>query len=171
MNILKISLPFIIISQIEGSTCNEYCGSERETVNDTDIKEKVLKYIDQGEEKAIKCLDTSNITNMYSLLNGNPSYGGDERFQSFNTDLNCWDVSKVTDMNSMFYNASAFNNDLSSWDVSSVTSMYVSKRSLEHHLYNCLYYLYIYRYLSFFDSHIFLSLSILLVHVCSCISI
>ena len=79
MNILKISLPFIIISQIEGSTCNEYCGSERETVNDTDIQEKVLKYIDQGEEKAIKCLDTSNITNMHSLLRGSTN-NGDERF-------------------------------------------------------------------------------------------
>ena len=128
MNILKISLPFIIISQIEGSTCNKYCGSERETVNDTDIQEKVLKYIDQGEEKAIKCLDTSNITNMRKLLTGYPDGNdGDERFRSFNTDLSCWDVSKVTVMEQMFDGASDFNKDLSSWDVSSVTTMEVSK--------------------------------------------
>jgi len=54
------------------------------------------------------------------VLSGN----GDERFQSsFNTNLSCWDVSKVTDMYGMFYNARAFNNNISSWDVSSVTTM------------------------------------------------
>ena len=102
MNILKISLPFIVISQIEGSTCIEHCGSERETVNDIDIQEKLLKYIEQGEEKAIKCLDTSNITNLYGLLNGSIYVGGDDRFRSFNTDISCWDVSKVTDMEFIF---------------------------------------------------------------------
>ena len=126
MNILKISLLFSTISYIEGSTCNEYCGSEREIVNDNNIKEEIIKYIDQGEEKAIKCLDTSNITNMHSLLSGSPD-NGDERFRSFNTDLSCWDVSKVTDMGYMFVDASDFNKDLSSWDVSSVTNMSVSK--------------------------------------------
>ena len=34
-----------------------------------------------------------------------------------------WDVSSVTDMNSMFGNAFSFNGDISSWDVSSVTDM------------------------------------------------
>ena len=34
-----------------------------------------------------------------------------------------WDVSSVTDMRDMFYQASVFNADLSSWDVSSVTGM------------------------------------------------
>ena len=124
MNILKISLPFITISYIEGSTCNEYCGSEREIVNDNNIKEEIIKYIDQGEQKKIECLDTTDITNMYGLLS---VLGGDERFRSFNTDLSCWDVSKVTDMGDMFYGASDFNKDLSSWDVSSVTNMGVSK--------------------------------------------
>merc|ERR1719491_906507 len=125
MNILKISLPFIVISQIEGRPmCSDYCGSEREKVDDNNIQEKVLKYIDQGEEKAIKCLDTSNITNMQGLLSGSIYVGGDERFRSFNTDLSCWDVSKVADMKYMFDSASDFNKDLSSWDVSSVTTMW-----------------------------------------------
>merc|ERR1719491_1133002 len=109
MNILKISLPFIVISQIEGRPmCSDYCGSEREKVDDNNIQEKVLKYIDQGEEKAIKCLDTSNITNMYGLLSGYKNTGGDERFKSFNADLSCWDVSKVTNMYFMFFGASDF---------------------------------------------------------------
>ena len=32
-----------------------------------------------------------------------------------------WDVSAVTDINSLFFNAYNFNVDISAWDVSSVT--------------------------------------------------
>ncbi|NME70897.1 BspA family leucine-rich repeat surface protein [Flammeovirga aprica] len=42
---------------------------------------------------------------------------------SFNGDLSNWDVSSVTDMNFMFSGASSFNGNLSNWDVSSVTNM------------------------------------------------
>ena len=42
---------------------------------------------------------------------------------AFNGDLSGWDVSSVTDMSSMFYASPAFNGNLSSWDVSGVTSM------------------------------------------------
>ena len=42
---------------------------------------------------------------------------------AFNGDLSGWDVSSVTDMSSMFHAADAFNGNLSSWDVSGVTSM------------------------------------------------
>ena len=38
-------------------------------------------------------------------------------------DISKWDVSKVTDMNSMFYGCTYFNQDISSWDVSNVISM------------------------------------------------
>jgi len=41
----------------------------------------------------------------------------------FNGDLSSWDVSSVTTMDRMFYAAHSFNGDLSSWDVSSVTNM------------------------------------------------
>ena len=128
MNILQITLLFFTVGQIEGSTCTDYCGSSgREKVNGDNIQNVVKKYIDKGDEKSITCLDTSTVTSMISLFNGNEYQGGDERFQSFNTDLSCWDVSKVTDMYGFFYLAKAFNNDLSSWDVSSVTNMRVSK--------------------------------------------
>ena len=122
MNIFQITLLFFTVSQIEGLTCIDYCGSGREKVNGDNIQDVVKKYIDKGDEKAINCLDTSIITDMNKLLSF-----GDKRFQSFNTDLSCWDVSKVTDMDQMFFYASSFNNDLSSWDVSRVTNMQVSK--------------------------------------------
>ena len=43
--------------------------------------------------------------------------------EGFNPDISRWDVSSVTNMNSMFKNAQHFKGDLSSWDVSSVTDM------------------------------------------------
>ena len=38
-------------------------------------------------------------------------------------DIECWDVSNVTDMNSMFSSCYEFNADLSKWTVSNVTDM------------------------------------------------
>merc|ERR1712100_1281 len=43
--------------------------------------------------------------------------------KSFTGDISKWDVSRVTNMHSMFWNAASFNGDLSKWDVSSVTHM------------------------------------------------
>ena len=37
--------------------------------------------------------------------------------------INSWNVSQITDMSYMFYNASSFNQSLSNWDVSHVTNM------------------------------------------------
>ncbi len=42
----------------------------------------------------------------------------------FNDDISSWDVSNVTDMNSMFFDAMAFNQDIGGWDVSNVTDMH-----------------------------------------------
>jgi len=43
---------------------------------------------------------------------------------SFNQDISTWDTSNVTTMSYMFFNASSFNQNIGNWDVSSVTSMY-----------------------------------------------
>ena len=42
---------------------------------------------------------------------------------SFNQPLNHWDVSKVTNMDMMFYGCTSFNQPLNNWDVSKVTNM------------------------------------------------
>ena len=132
------SSPTVTFLPIEGSTCSDTCGSERELVDNNHIKDKILQYIDEGKMKKIHCLDTSKITNMKYLLNTNNGdndtyyggddtyyggndayyggddtyYGGDDtyyggKFESFNTDINCWDVSSVTSMfvsNIILYN-------------------------------------------------------------------
>ena len=42
---------------------------------------------------------------------------------TFNGDLSSWDVSSVTDMKYMFFQANAFNKPIGNWDVSNVTDM------------------------------------------------
>ena len=42
----------------------------------------------------------------------------------FNADLSKWDVSRVVDMMGMFHKATSFNADLSKWDVSNVINMH-----------------------------------------------
>ena len=41
----------------------------------------------------------------------------------FNGDSSKWNVSKVTDMSDMFWDALLFNGDISKWNVFSVTNM------------------------------------------------
>ena len=43
---------------------------------------------------------------------------------NFNGDISGWDVSNVTDMSGMFYDCRNFNQDISQWDVSNVTDMH-----------------------------------------------
>ena len=43
---------------------------------------------------------------------------------TFNDDISNWDVSNVTNMDLMFANATAFNQNIGTWNVSSVTAMY-----------------------------------------------
>lgn len=42
---------------------------------------------------------------------------------SFNQPIGNWNVSKVTDMDNMFYRAESFNQDISKWNVSNVDTM------------------------------------------------
>jgi surface protein len=61
----------------------------------------------------MKNWNTCRVTNMDCLANNN----------IFNSDISNWDVSKVQNMNRMFYGATSFNQDISNWDTSRVTNM------------------------------------------------
>ncbi|MCW4470535.1 BspA family leucine-rich repeat surface protein [Flavobacterium sp. MFBS3-15] len=84
--------------------------------------------------------DTSNVTDMSNLFNGNTVFNQNisgwntgsvtdmmNMFASasaFNQPIGNWDVSSVTNMNYMFGSATSFNRDLTNWDTSSVTNMF-----------------------------------------------
>ena len=70
--------PIVTFLPIEGLTCSDTCGSERELVDNDNIKDQILKYINIGKMKYIHCLNTTKITNMNNLLID---------YQSFNTYL------------------------------------------------------------------------------------
>jgi surface protein len=72
----------------------------------------------------ISAWETSRVTNMEKLFNGDTDFGGDANMQSFNDDISRWDTSNVTTMWRMFNNAHTFNGDLSRWDTSNVTTMF-----------------------------------------------
>ncbi|SVE17543.1 uncharacterized protein METZ01_LOCUS470397, partial [marine metagenome] len=75
-----------------------------------------LIYLKDYASVATTC--TSDITDMSRLFD--QAY---DSFTAFNADISSWDVSSVTDMSQMFYDAPLFNQDISLWDVSSVTDM------------------------------------------------
>jgi surface protein len=60
--------------------------------------------------------DLSNVTDMFEMFRFCESLVG-------NSSMNNWNVSNVTDMNRLFFNANSFNQNISSWDVSNVMDM------------------------------------------------
>merc|ERR1712161_18573 len=66
-------------------------------LNDTNAKDMLSEY--SSDKEAIKCFDTSQVTTMeYPFMK-----------KIVNADISSWDVSSVTAMNDMFYEAKKFN--------------------------------------------------------------
>lgn len=83
-----------------------------------------FEYLNKVSSINVTDLDTSNVTNMYSMF-----YGCGESVVSFTiTGLDTWDTSNVIDMTCMFedagYNSTTFNiGNIGNWDTSNVTNM------------------------------------------------
>ena len=88
-------------------------------VNDSNLSTYLAQWVSdaQATEAAyghINTWDTSGVTNMESLFQGN---------SSFNDDISGWDTSNVTTMSRMFYGCEYFNQDISGWETHNVTNM------------------------------------------------
>ncbi len=116
--------------------------------NKTTIKVEFINrptiYVGQYEFEKLDCQNVTNV-DIYGILvltnpiskfkdskiktiTGNVVLIGDasEMFYSaikFNSDINHWDVSQVTNMTYMFFGAINFISDISSWNTSNVTNM------------------------------------------------
>ena len=87
-------------------------------------KEELIENIKEcfnNEDYNLNCIDTSKITDMSNLFD---SYVNKTLDIKFNFDVSKWDVSNVTNMESMFFNCKKFDCDLSNWDVSKVENMH-----------------------------------------------
>jgi len=91
-----------------------------------------IRSIDQWGNIAWASMDRafSGCVNLGYTATDNPDLSGVTNMRlmfyeasSFNGNIGSWDVSSVTNMYSTFAFASSFNQDLGSWDVSSVTDM------------------------------------------------
>ena len=81
---------------------------------DGDIMEAVDLWCDNPVEAEamyghISTWDTSRVTTMKNLFNGNLRNEGKANRMIFNEDISRWDVSAVTTMEYMFHTANAFN--------------------------------------------------------------
>ena len=81
-----------------------------------ELIDNIKELFNKGETN-LNCIDTSNITDMSRL------FFGLKLNKNVNFDVSGWDVSNVTNMESMFNNCINLDCDLSNWDVSNVKTM------------------------------------------------
>ena len=83
-------------------------------------KDMLVKAVANGECLTKYC--TSKVTDMSNLFSYTSTITGHNNGQIIG-DIDNWDVSNVTNMKQMFWNAISFNQDIGKWDVSNVTNM------------------------------------------------
>ena len=89
--------------------------------NDT-LRRAVKDYLAGGarKEDIVKKYGEINNWDVSKVTNMNAMF---QNATSFNQPLNNWNVSKVTNMHNMFWRAYSFNQPLNKWNVSNVTDM------------------------------------------------
>ena len=109
------------IEKYEISQINSFTATVKPT-NIWVLREIVDFYAENYPEDSLNWLDVSEITDMSELFSAFEETDIDS-FHKYNGDISKWDVSKVTNMEAMFWQ-SKFNRDISGWDVSKVTNMH-----------------------------------------------
>ena len=109
-----------IWSDMQDRSAGEVVREEDKITTNEDLKNKILElYEEQGEGET---LDVSSLTNAIKCDDFSSLFQGYKNVK-YIIGLEDWDVSKVTNMKSMFWGCENFNADLSKWDVSSVKNM------------------------------------------------
>ena len=89
-------------------------------------KDELIENLNELISKDIydfNCIDTSNITDMTHLFDMSLKKLIKHNLRFVNFDISDWDVSKVENMEYMFYDCKNFDCDLSKWNVNNVISM------------------------------------------------
>ena len=89
-------------------------------------KDELIENLNELISKDIydfNCIDTSNITDMTHLFDMSLKKLIKHNLRFANFDISDWDVSKVENMEYMFYDCKNFDCNLSKWNVSNVISM------------------------------------------------
>ena len=112
-------------SRIDREIVSDIVGEYPEDLNE--LREIVLKRVMENPKKPyLLNIDTSRITSMFELFNGNKlQVYGNEIFKEIEElDLSTWDTSNVTDMGGMFNMCTNLKKlNISNFDTSEVTSM------------------------------------------------
>ena len=87
-------------------------------VDKVELQTAVALWI-SNESTALTTYGQINTWDVSNVTNMNSMFSN----TPFNQDISNWDVSSVTDMGHMFSGNTSFNQDLSDWDVSNVTNM------------------------------------------------
>jgi surface protein len=83
-----------------------------------ELKGIVLRYTDAKLKKQV--IQDYGVMNCWDVSKVTDMSGLFSNIISFDEDISCWDTSKVRNMSKMFANATSFNRDLGRWNVSEV---------------------------------------------------
>ena len=109
-----------IWSDMQDRSAGEVVREEDKITTNEDLRNRIYElYKEQGEGET---LDVSSLTNAIKCDDFSSLFQGYKNVK-YIIGLEDWDVSKVTNMKSMFWGCGNFNSDLSKWNVSSVKNM------------------------------------------------